>query len=106
MTPAEDKPDFEWRRITAEGVEVLGIEGPPFDHDEHRDKFFVFVSASQAQEGKGLSAYMSLVKKSGGRVGAKEIFLKMSQNVFHKIQNFHTQFKIFSKNTKKNSIFF
>ena len=55
MKPAEDKPEFEWRRITAEGVEVLGVEGPPFDHDEHRDKFFVFVSASQAQEGRGLT---------------------------------------------------
>ena len=56
VKPSEVKPDFAWTRITAEGVEVLGVEGPPFDHDEHRDKFFVYISASKAQEGRSLAA--------------------------------------------------
>jgi hypothetical protein len=46
----EDKPNFLWSRQTGESIDQLGIQGPPFDYNEEKDKFFVFVSATHALE--------------------------------------------------------
>ena len=50
MLASEDTPNCYWNRETGEGITELGIRGPPFDHDEKKDKYFVFLSATQAFE--------------------------------------------------------
>ena len=44
---SDESKDFVWSRQNAEGLEELTIQGPPFDHDQLRNHFFVFASAEE-----------------------------------------------------------
>jgi hypothetical protein len=45
-TSAESQ-NFAWSRMNAEGLEELAIQGPPYDHDQFRNHFFVLASANE-----------------------------------------------------------
>ena len=47
VAASEESPNFSWSRQNAEGLGELAIQGPPFDHDELRNHFFIFASGNE-----------------------------------------------------------
>ena len=72
---SEVSPNFNWTRQTGESIAILEIPGPAFDHDEKKDMFFVFVSASQALEPMAFNQPDQYSQESGATIMASPFLI-------------------------------